>query len=355
MFDPQDTPRVFATPLGTDFTAALIAGLEARLAGAPPEALARVEVIVATDRMRRRLLSLLAERRASFLPRITPVARLGHRPELHALPPAMSALRLRLTLARLVGALLDREPDLAPRSAIYALADSLAELMGEMQEEGVAPNDINALETTAHAAHWQRNKRFLEIVARVFEPDPGGAVTPEARAVLAIDGLAAHWRKHPPAHPVIVAGSTGSRGATARLMAAVAGLPQGAVILPGLDRDMPAAVWHDLLEGRNRDGLAGEDHPQFRLGRFAERMGLRPSEVPDWTDAAPASPARNDWMSLALRPAPMTDAWRREAPDLVRHADPADAFAGVTLIEAPSPRAEAAAIALRLRAAAGEG
>ncbi|NVK59496.1 MAG: hypothetical protein HWE37_05440, partial [Rhodobacteraceae bacterium] len=55
MFDPSETPRVFALAPGVDFPAALVAGLKQRMAGQPPEAMARVELIVNTTRMARRI------------------------------------------------------------------------------------------------------------------------------------------------------------------------------------------------------------------------------------------------------------------------------------------------------------
>jgi len=55
MFEPQDTPRVFGLPSGVDFPQALVDGLLQRFQGQPPEALARVELIVNTTRMARRL------------------------------------------------------------------------------------------------------------------------------------------------------------------------------------------------------------------------------------------------------------------------------------------------------------
>jgi double-strand break repair protein AddB len=57
-------------------------------------------------------------------------------------------------------------------------------------------------------------------------------------------------------------------------------------------------------------------------------------------------------ISLSLRPAPVTDAWIEEGPKL---SDLAEATAGLTLLEAPTPRTEALAISLRLRAAAEAG
>ncbi|MEM1272604.1 MAG: double-strand break repair protein AddB [Pseudomonadota bacterium] len=354
MFDQHPTPRVFCTPLGVDFSAALIDGLDARLSGQPPHALARVEIFVASDRMRRRIQSLYAEREASFLPRLTPVNRIAERPELHDLPKAMTPLGLRLNLVQLIGKLLDADARLAPRSALYELADSLATLMAEMHEEGVSPDAIMALQTAELASHWQRSSAFLGLITRYFA-ETAEAIPAEARLARAVTKLAALWRHAPPLHPVLVAGSTGSRGATARFMETVARLPQGAVILPGMDVDMPAEVWARLREDRRGAGLAGEDHPQFRLGRFAEIMQVPPNAVEAWTGDRPFAPERNAWMSLALRPAPVTDAWLLEAPALAKAAPPSAAFQAVTLVEAPSPRAEALAIALRLREAAETG
>ncbi len=350
MFEPTDRARVFATPPGADFASSLLAGLDARLLGQPPEALGRVEVHVSTARMARRLRGLYAQRNASFLPRIKPIGALAERADLIGLPPSVPPLRLRLQLAQLVGALIHHQPELAPRAAIFDLADSLADLMGEMHEERVTPDIIAALEVGEHSQHWARTQAFLGIVTTYF----GGLdvpLTAEARQTRVVDHLADQWRLSPPDHPVIVAGSTGSRGATARFMAAVALLPQGAVILPGLDDAMPAALWDRILDGRAQ-GLSGEDHPQFRLGAFARRVGLSPAEIPVWGDVTAPNPLRNRLISLALRPAPVTDQWREEGPKL---GDLGPALSGMTLLEAPNPQAEATAIALRLREAAEQG
>ena len=51
MFEPSAAPRVFGLAPGVDFPQALVAGLRDRLHGAPPEAMARVELIVNTRRM----------------------------------------------------------------------------------------------------------------------------------------------------------------------------------------------------------------------------------------------------------------------------------------------------------------
>ncbi|MEY4697246.1 MAG: hypothetical protein RIT14_1674 [Pseudomonadota bacterium] len=344
MFD-RPGPRVFALPPGVDFPAALIRGLRERMAGSPPEAMAGVTIYLNTQRMRRRVMDLLTADGAMILPRLRLVTDIAADALLADVPAAVSPLRRRLELTQLVARLLQAAPDLAPRAALYDLADSLATLMEEMQVEGVRPETVAGLDVSDHSAHWARTRTFLSIVTRFFggqeAPDPG------ARQRMIVERLAALWEGNPPQGPVIVAGSTGSRGTTAALMAAVARLPQGALVLPGFDADMPAAVW-----ARMDDAMTAEDHPQYRFLRLAGMLGITPAEVADWADIPPPNAARNRLVSLSLRPAPVTDQWLTEGDAL---PDLRGATAEMTLIEAQTPRAEALAIALILRQAAEEG
>ncbi len=131
-------------------------------------------------------------------------------------------------------------------------------------------------------------------------------------------------------------------------MAEVARLPQGALILPGYDFGQPAEVWRGLAEA----GEAGEDHPQYRFARLLDRLAIGPEDVRPWPGADAPCRSRNRLISLALRPAPVTHQWRTEGPRLT---DLDAATSGVALVEAPSPRVEAATIALRLRRAVADG
>lgn len=343
MFDTPG-PRLFALSPGVDFPAGLVSGVIERMAGQPPEAMAQVEIFLNTARMRRRVTDLFVQSGARLLPRLRLLTEIADRPGL-ALPAAVPALRRRLELAQLISALLDAQPDLAPRHALYDLADSLAKLMAEMHVEGLHPDTLSGLDVSDHAAHWARTQAFLRIVSQFF--DPSVAPEAEARLAMATDQLDAAWQAAPPAHPILIAGSTGSRGTTLRLMELVARLPQGAIVLPGFDFDTPAAVWDQM-----DDALTAEDHPQFRFRRLTDRLGLHPTDIAPWRDTPPPAPARNALVSLALRPAPVTDQWLSDGPKL---PDLLPATAGLSLIEAPSTRAEALTIALVLRKAAESG
>lgn len=341
-----------ALPCGVDFPAELVRGLIARLGGDGPEALARVTLWLNTSRMMRQVRAefdrQLPEGGLHILPRMRLIADLGRDP-LADLPLPVPPLRRRLELAQLVAAMVESNPDFAAGSGIFPLADSLAGLMEEMQGEGVDLAALERLDVADHAAHWQRALAFIRIVGRWFEGgEAAAAPDAEARQRRLVEALIDHWAKAPPADPVIVAGSTGSRGATALFLQAVARLPRGAVILPGIDPDLPAPIWDSLEDGP----FPAEDHPQFRHLALARALDLRPGAIPMWTATPPEAPERAALVSLALRPAPVTDQWLSEGPGL---GPIAPAAARMTLIEAPDPRAEALAIALRLRRAAEEG
>ncbi|MCC6000866.1 MAG: double-strand break repair protein AddB, partial [Pararhodobacter sp.] len=343
MFDPCPTPRLMAIAPGNDFAAAFVQGLRARMAGQPPHAMANVLILVNSAGMLTRLRDVLVGGGPGFLPRLRLVTAPGEDAAL--VPPPVPPLRRRLELAQLVRRLIEAEPDLAPRSAAFSLAERLAALMDEMQAEGVPYAVLDKLDVSDHSAHWARALRFLQLVARYL--GPAAAPDMQRRQRLAVEAQIARWQAAPPAHPVLVVGSTGSRSATAMLMQAVARLPQGAVVLPGFDFDMPAAIWN-----RMDDPLEAEDHPQFRHAALLHALHMTPGDVTRWSDTPAPDPMRARLISLALRPAPVTDQWRAEGRELGALMQ---ATAGLTLIEAPTPRAEALAIALALRAGAAKG
>ncbi|WP_040610673.1 double-strand break repair protein AddB [Oceaniovalibus guishaninsula] len=340
MLNPGD-PHVYGLPPGADFPADLIAGLADRLTDAPDD-WARVEIFVNTRRMQRRIRELFAAGPPRLLPRLRLVTDIASDPAADIAPP-VSPLRRRLELAQLVSALVEADPGLAPRAAVQDLADSLAAILDEMQGEGVPLEALADLDVSDLSGHWDRSLRFIRLVGRYLDPD--APPDPEARQRRAIERLAMRWRADPPRHPVIVAGSTGSRGATSLLMQAVADLPQGALILPGYDFCLPPSIWATL------DDTTAEDHPQYRYAALMRRLGIAPEGIGRWTPTDPR-PRRNRLISLALRPAPVTDQWRSEGAGL---PDLTDCTAGLSLMEAPDARTEALAIALALRHAAEEG
>ncbi|MEO1606593.1 MAG: double-strand break repair protein AddB [Pseudomonadota bacterium] len=342
----KDEPRLFGLPPGVDFARAVIDGIERRLSGEAPEAWARVTLIVNTRRMARRLTALFDDGPARLLPKILTFADLDTLAPDFLLPQSHSFLRRRLELRQLVEKLLDQLDNPTPRSSLFDLADSLASLIDEMQSEGIDADAINQIDVGSISGHWTNTKAFVDIANRYIE-ETQTAPDPEGRQRKLIEHLARRWKEKPSLNPVIVAGSTGSRAPTLMLMKAVSSLPNGAVILPGFDFHLSKAVWSEL-----KDPLTACDHSQFRFQKVGDALGVDPTVIRTWLDRKPVSPERNRLVSLSLRPAPVTDAWRREGPELTDHDA---ATADITLLCADRPRTEALAIAMRLRQAAEEG
>ena len=337
LFSATSTPRVFALPVGCDFSQAFLDGLAERLKGQPPESWAEITIYVNTRRAQRRLEALLSAGPACLLPDIRVISDLAAAP---GLPAAQSRFIRHLELADLVGAFLDRQPELGARSAMFGLAESLAELQDEMAGDGLEFEALERIDPAGLSGHWQRNLAFLSIL-NTYEAALAGPMLcgTDARLRAATDALVRQWQDQPPAGPVIVAGSTGSRATTARLMQAVTALPQGAVVLPGFDFTSPPDLWKNLEE----------EHPQFGFATLGEQLGFSPETMQLWHRVSPASEATNRLISLALRPAPVTPLWLKEAPELAPELP--EATGHITLLEAPDPGMEATALAIRLREA----
>lgn len=334
---------LYALPPGVDFPAELVAGLIDRMRTEPPEAMARLRLFLNSGRMLRRVREEFDRHGARYLPRLGLIADLARAP-VADIPPAVPSLRRRLELAQLVAGLAARMPQFEPGAGVFSLADSLADLLAEMQDENVPPSAIEALDIQdSHAAHWQASLGFIRIVARYFEDEAEPDSTARLRRV--IEAMAHSWTLTPPQDRIVIAGSTGSRGTTAAFMQAVATLPNGMIVLPGHDFDMPDFAWEALDAGP----VPIEDHPQYRYRALRRRLG---QDIERWTEARSPVPARDALVSLALRPAPVTDQWMREGAALT---DLPGACSGLTLIEAPDERHEALSLALVLRRAVQDG
>lgn len=342
--DAPRKPAVSGVPPGADFVGCLHARLGELAGGMPPEDVARINVLLPTRRMQRRLRHLFEQSGNLLLPRVGLVSDVSYLlPEGRRVRP-VAPLRRMLELRDVVARMVALDPRLSP-SDVIDLTASLAALLDEMQGEGVGFDRIEALSPDDQSGHWAQSLAFLNAIRGYAEALGADRADPEALHRAEVERLIAHWEADPPEHPVILAGSTGSRATTRLLMTAVAALPRGEVILPGFDFDLPEDIWRML-----RESPALEDHPQYRFASFLSAVGLEKRDVIQ--RGAPPNTARNALVSLALRPAPVTDAWLSEGPGL---GDLAAATSGLTLIEARDTKEEAEAISLAMREALGNG
>jgi ATP-dependent helicase/nuclease subunit B len=257
------------------------------------------------------------------------------------LPPAVSPMRRTLLLAAMVQRWQSARSGTAMGFAqATALADSLAQVMDEVDTQGASLSALNTIVPGSLARHFEQVGDFLGLLdsewPKILAAE--GKISPAARRDAALRGLAGRLAQKPTKGPVIAAGSTGSIPATAELLKAIAAMPSGAVVLPGLDRDLDDESWNNLDPG----------HPQFGMKQLLTRIGVDRAAVKDWRGESNVQ--RERLLRETLRPAPTTDAWRAIA-EAKQEREVAAGAQGLALIEAADPVDEAAAIALVLREA----
>lgn len=376
-------PRVFSIPPGCAFLPTLVdALLDGRLVGPLPDdpaALADITIYVPTRRATRALIALLAERgdgRAQLLPRIVPLGETDEAEfeltglegtpfaEAASLKPPIPPLERRLILTRLVQrwsaevdrALLQLGPEIpfmvpaSPADAVN-LAGDLETLMDAFTTEGI---DWHALELAVDAdysKYFEITRHFVQIASENWPKILGErqASDPAQRRTALIEAEARRLTRERPDNPIIVAGSTGSVPATAHLMATIARLPRGAIVLPGLDTDLDEDSWLTIGGVGDDETDPVHSHPQAALRRLVDRhLRIARSEIPVLGDVPDGARARNRLLSEALRPADTTDLWALIKPD-ERVALGKSGCEGLTVIEAMDEREEALAIAIALR------
>ncbi|MDQ0512402.1 double-strand break repair protein AddB [Ancylobacter amanitiformis] len=364
-------PRLFTIPASAPFLPVLADALldggliEGFTPRGDPFALATTTIFLPTRRAGRLLAEALRARvevagmpaGVALLPRIVPLGDVDEDAlafaESFADPPrAVKPTTRRLALASLVKAWRSRLRDGDGRVAVAAgpgaeigLADALAHLIDEMAAQEVPWERLDALVPGEHDAYWDMALDFLKI-ARDFWPAhlaEHGEVDASIRRDRLIAAEAERLLKDGATGPVIAAGSTGSLPATARLLAAVAHLPRGCVVLPGLDTDLDEASWQALTD----EAAPAPSHPQYGLALLLSRH-LRAARAQVAVLAPPAVHGRERLLSEALRPVATTEAWASLEERLGAPAIDA-ALAGVALIEAEDSREEALAIAVALR------
>jgi ATP-dependent helicase/nuclease subunit B len=355
------SPRVFTMPPAVSFLDSLAHRLLAELdRPQTPFALSDAIILLPTKRAARALGQAFLDARdgaATLLPRIRTLgdidpddAGLAELGETIDATPVIDPLARRLTLARLIRAR-DKQADWSddPVAALGA-ADALADLLDSaaMTATGDKPFDWGALETLVEdkdlAAHWEQSTTFLQIVTSAWPRylEQMDMVDPGVRQRRGIESLIDTWRTNPPKGAVILAGSTGSMPVTRALMACVARLPMGAVVLPGLDKllleDSWAAARHD------------DQHPQRAMAEAIEAIGIARNDVRLWPDAPETEPLlqRRVVLNEALTPQESTADWPSRIEEIKRE-NIALGLNGLSLVEAATEEEEANIIALELR------
>ena len=162
------------------------------------------------------------------------------------------------------------------RARGMALAQQLQDFLQQLRVERASLENLSRDHDWSD--YWQIIFSFLQVIGKDWDAmlkreqrcDPFVAREQGIRRRMAL------WRTQPPTHPVMIVGSTGSRPMTAELMAAVLQLPNGAVVLPGLDETLSDEEWFAIGENE-------PTHPQYNFVRLLHRLNKTRADVRTWT------------------------------------------------------------------------
>jgi len=352
-------PTVFNMPSGVPFLPSLAKGLRQIYGDRLNDAL----ILLPTRRAVRALgEAFVGESGASLLPRMRPLADINPEEppfepgELAGLvKPAIDPMQRRFEMARLIfhyhKAISDLPLD--PAGAL-ALADPLIAILDDAAMEEADISRITALKEIQDfaAEHFKYAITLYEIVQNYWPkrlaPNELDLMEPMERRVALLKALTDIWQETPPDYPVIVAGSTGTLGASARLMKCVAHMRDGMIILPGLNNSVPDEAWKDV----------GSQHPQNSLKNLIEVIGIERGAIKNWRYIEGTNPptldARRRVISESLVPIEATGDWPSRIEALKKGAPKGsapfkEAMDGLSVIEADNDEEEALAIALILR------
>ena len=378
-------PSVWTIPAGLPFLDTLVEGIFAR-AGRDPLALAALTILLPSRRACRSLREAFlraGDGAPMLLPRMAALGDLdAEELELQApldLPPAVSPLRRQLLLAKLVrkwgdGRLLEGQA--------VALAGELGRLLDQAHAEGVPFRDLERLVPIELAKHWEITVEFLRIVTEQWPAilEDEGAIDAADRRNRVIGAQLQAWRATSPG-VVIAAGFAAATPAAAELLTLISMLPQGFVVLPGVDTEADDELWTAIA--------ADPTHPQHGLAELLRQIGMRHDGLKNWTGPQPTpspphwggegrgevgnaqeaqtaptspdlsaprggeesakaraqkiSPDRTHLAREMMRPAETSHRWRQIG------ALPPDSVGGLTRLDLPGPQEEALSIALLLR------
>jgi ATP-dependent helicase/nuclease subunit B len=361
-------PAVYAIGAQRGFADVLASGLLRRF-GEDQMELARVTLLIPNHRAGRAITEALVRHAANglLLPRMALIGDIDLDESLGALldplgegepvPPAIDPLQRRFRLAAIIAREGAGRAGADDPAEALRLACEYARVLDQLQIEEKSLDQLDTIDVEADLAeHWVAARDLFMRVGRAWaaELTEAGRIDPADRRNRLLDKAAQRWRDHPPATPVIAAGITTAAPAIARLLRSISLLPQGMVVLPGLDLEMDEALWEAIgspITAPPEPGAPPSEkpaitHPQFHLKQLLHAMSVGRAEVQPWQSEPKTGLAadRARLLRSIFLPARLSDRWvTLEAAD--RRTK------GIRIIEAENPDEEAQAIALLVRQA----
>ena len=302
------------------FVDSLAKGILDRFGSGGPLKLAEILILLPNRRSCRALREAFLNNslgKSILLPKIRPIGDLDEEGiallsegSLGNLTLPISTLRRKIILTRLIlewsknKTIKDKAEPISPDQA-FCLAEEVAGFFDEMQREKIPLSELKNIVPDELAKHWQLTLDFFSIITEEWPQilEKENLTDPMHHRNVLIEELARVWQTKPPNYPVILAGSTGSTKATSILIKAISQLPQGYIVLPGLDKVSDNKYWDNLEKY----------HPQFGLKQILVLLKMERYQIQDWSEEKNKerfklaseimrpSAVINDWMNLNIK------------------------------------------------------
>src|SRR3990167_2216595 len=333
---------IYNIPSEHSFLKALAAGL-LHMVEKDPLSLAHMQLYLPTRRACieiKRTFKHLSPHKSFLLPQLTPIGDLDEDQEWLSSPQDEFNLKPVIPPFKRLGLFANLIHEYTKKSDISSspllslkLAKTLIKLMDQATIENVSWENLAHLVPSELAHHWQLTLDFLEIITAHWPKiiADTGYSDPYTHHHIMVEAILKRWEATPPSYPVLAAGSTGTMPATSKLLQAIAALPEGFVILPGLDTNLTKEDMEQLKAC----------HPQYAPLQLLKKLGRIPSEVPSWPYLEKGDEVfeeRSRLFAAALKPS-----FSFTKPPSEK------ALEGITYIPCPSPQEEALVIAILLR------
>ncbi|WP_412058811.1 double-strand break repair protein AddB [Bartonella sp. DGB2] len=226
------------------------------------------------------------------------------------------------------------------------LAQDLATLLDMVENEAADWDNLQAIIPEQLADWWQITLSFLTIIRQAY-PKVLEEKQKSSKAALRNQLLRAHAQhlnQTSTARPILAIGTVASLPAVIELLSAIARLPNGAIVLPGLDFNMDEESWLHLDKEAEDASVFG--HPQYHLKKFLNKIGSPREHVINLDSLCTRKKQRAALISETFRPAQTSEKWAHRNKD-----HDAAIIEDLAIIEAANEREEALAIACALRQA----
>jgi len=256
--------------------------------------------------------------------------------ELLTLPAVLSGMQRQILLAR---AILKHEDFPHGFDQALNLAKTLGHLLDQIYTEDLDIKDLSKIVPEDFADHWQITLDFLKILSEEWPKilQTLNVIDAADRRNRLINKLSDFWQDSKPQKRVIAAGTTGSIPATARLLEVIANLPNGQIILPGLDDEIDEQSWETL----------SESHPQYGFKHLLATININRESVQTWptsiSDNA-ITKARRKLSSELMRPSETTHKWQE-----IDRRPIQSSIENLKLFDCETPQHEAQIIATMMR------